>query len=284
MFSMSFENKKGAILKLGDGTPYTVKEFAGLNPPKATVNINESALVDGGTFNSSKLNCRQVNIAIAVEEAAEDNRLAFYKVVQSKMPLRIYYRSDRLDVFMDGYVEDIDVSFWARKNVITVSVICPFPYLKVADQVITDFSDAIDLFHFPFSSTEDPQLVFGEMFDFVSARVENAGNVPCGLTFKLYANGTIENPMVMDRESGDYFQINRTMYAGDLITVETSQGYRKVSLMRDGNTYNIFNDWDSLSTWLQLDVGGNTFVYSVSSGQMSDLVVEIEHYDLFEGV
>ena len=284
MFSMSFENKNGAILKLGDGTPYTVKEFVGLNPPKATINTNESALTDGGTYNSSKLQMRQVNIAIAVEWDAEANRLAFYKVVQSKMPLKIYYRSDRLDVFLEGYVEEIDVSYFAKKNVITVSVLCPFPYLKVADEVTTDFSDAISLFHFPFSSTEDPQLVFGEMFDYISARVENAGNVPCGLTFKLYATGTITNPMVMDRVSGEYFQINRTMYAGDLITVETTQGYKKVSLMRDGNTYNIFNDWDPLSTWLQLDVGGNVFVYAIGSGSMSDLVIDIEHYDLFEGV
>lgn len=283
MFNMIFENKNGLQLRFGAGYPFTIKEFTGLNPPSATINTNEAALVDGGKFNSAKLQMRQVNIAFAIEQDAENNRLEVYKVVQSKMPLKIYYISDRLDVFLEGYVESIDFSYFAKKNVCTVSVLCPFPYLKVADEVVSDFEEGLGLFHFPFSSTATPQIVFGANYETIAARVENAGNVSCGLTFKLYAKGAVKNPKVIDRKTGEYFQINIEMQAGDQITVETQQGYKKVMLQVGDTITNIYNYWDDGSTWLQLDVNGSTFIYTAESGS-NNLNVEISHYDLFEGV
>lgn len=284
MFNMIFENKNGLQLRFGAGTPFTIKEFSGMNPPKALINTNESALVDGGKYNSAKLQMREVNIAFAIEWDAENNRLEIYKVVQSKMPLKIYYISDRLDVFLEGYVENIDFTYFAKKIICTVTVLCPFPYFKVASEVISDFVEGMGLFHFPFASTDDPQLVMGTNFETIAARVENAGNVRCGLTFKLYANGTLSNPKVIDRKTGEYFQINRQMEQGDQIIVETQQGYKKVILIQGEDIQNIYNNWADGSTWLQLDVNGSTFVYTVEDGNANDLNVEISHFDLFEGV
>ena len=52
MFEMIFENKNGVRLHFGAGTPYTITEFSGLNPPKAVINTNTTALLDGAIFNS----------------------------------------------------------------------------------------------------------------------------------------------------------------------------------------------------------------------------------------
>lgn len=159
MFNMIFENKDGKQLTFGAGSPYTIKEFQGLNPPKATINTNTTATLDGGKFNSSKLDMRNINIAFAIEEDAEKNRLAVYSVIQSKMPLRIYYKSDFLDVFIDGYVEDVDISYFAMKNIVTVNVLCPFPYLKGAQEVINELSAVRPKFHFPFYSAQSKNVI-----------------------------------------------------------------------------------------------------------------------------
>lgn len=159
MFNMILENKDGKQLAFGAGSPYTIKEFQGLNPPKATINTNTTATLDGGKFNSSKLDMRNINIAFAIEENAEENRLAVYKVIQSKMPLRIYYKSDFLDVFIDGYVEDVDISYFAMKNIVTVNVLCPFPYLKGAQEVINELSAVTPKFHFPFYSAQSKNVI-----------------------------------------------------------------------------------------------------------------------------
>lgn len=427
MFNITFENKNGLQLQFGAGTPYTITEFQGLNPPKATINTNITALLDGAMFNSSKLQMRSINIAFAIESPAEENRLAVYTVIQSKMPLRIYYQSEQLDIFIDGYVEDLDFSYFAKKLIATVSVLCPFPYFKGAQEVINELSAIIPMFHFPIESeggknllpypydyttrtkngvtytdngdgtitvngtataysdfalqsrtdTNTPftlasgtyilsgcpegggqssyrllvgitqngawqsiaadqgegatfqydpsmgnlgvvigvtsgytvdnvtfqpmirysvysddtwqpydygEIVFGEIDTLTSVEIENAGSVEAGLIFQLYARAAIKNPKVINYQTAEYFAINIEMETGDLITVTTGQGNKTITLLRDGVETNIFNLLDKNSTWLQLDIGGDVFVYEVEEGVITNLVVTISHYDLFEGV
>lgn len=284
MFEMIFENKDGKQLNFGPGTPFTISNFTGLNPPKATINTNQAALIDGGTFNSSKLNMRSMNIAFAVEENAAENRLEVYKVVQSKMPLRIYYKSETLDVFVDGYVEDVDFSYWAMKNICTVSVLCPFPYFKSAQEIINDLSSIVPMFHFPFYSTVSKEITFGYIDIYTEVTVENHGSVETGLIFELYAKNTVTKPKIIEYQTSKYFQINTTMQAGDLITVNTMQGEKTVKLLRNGIETNIFNLLDKNSTWLQLSMNDDVFVYEVETGTVANLDVTIKHYDLYEGV
>ena len=284
MFNMIFENKDGKQLHFGAGSPYTIAEFEGLNPPKATINTNTTATLDGGTFNSSKLQIRSINVAFAIEEDAEKNRLAVYSVVQSKMPLRIYYQSEYLDIFIDGYVEDVDISYFAKKNIVTVAILCPFPYFKGAQEVINELSSVTPMFHFPFASTAAKELVFGVIDTLTSVEVVNSGSVETGLTFQLYARNELSNPKIINYETKEYIEIDIDMESGDLITITTGQGNKTVSLLRDGVTTNIFNLLSKNSTWLQLDTAGSVFVYEVGTGSVTNLDVTISHYDLFEGV
>lgn len=284
MFNITFENKNGLQLHFTESDPFTIKDFSGLNPPKATINTNTSALTDGGTFNSSKLQMRSINIAFAIENDAEANRLEIYKVVQTKNPLRIYYKSDRLDIFIDGYVESLDITYWAMKQVATVSVLCPFPYWKAASEIISDLSNSEALFHFAFASTEEPEIVFGEIYDFEGCRVENAGNVKTGLIFRLYMDGDIENPKIIDYDTGEYMQVNYSFAPGDVLTIDTTPGSRSVTLLRNQTVTNLFKYWDRSGEWLQLDVNGGVYVYESGSGSTGTAELEIEHFDLFEGV
>lgn len=284
MFNMILENKDGKQLLFGAGSPYTITEFQGLNPPKATINTNTTATLDGGMFNSSKLDMRNINVAFAIEEEAEKNRLAVYNVVQSKMPLRIYYKSEYLDIFIDGYVEEMDISYFAKKNIVTINVLCPFPYLKGAKEIINELSAVKPKFHFPFASESEGELIFGEYDTLSSATVENAGSVVAGLTFELFAKETLSNPKIIDYFTAKFMEINIEMQAGDLITITTGQGNKTVTLLRDGVNSNIFNLLTKESSWLQLDIGGGIYAYEVGTGRMIDLEVTIKHYDLYEGV
>lgn len=284
MFEMIFENKNGKQLNFGAGTPFTIKEFTGLNPPKATINTNETALIDGGRFNSSKLQMRSMNIAFAIETDAAVNRLKVYEVVQSKMPLRVYYKSETLDIFIDGYVDDVDFSYFSMKNICTVSVLCPFPYFKAAQEAINELYAIIPMFHFPFHGTAQKDIVFGVIDVYTDETVVNRGAVETGLTFELYAKNSIKNPKVIDYQTAEFFQIDIQMQEGDLITVNTMQGNRTVKLLRHAVETNIFNLMDKNSTWLQLGMNNSTFVYEVDEGVLTDLVVTIKHYDLYEGV
>lgn len=427
MFNIILENKNGVQLNFGAGTPYTITEFSGLNPPKATINTNTTATLDGGKYNSSKIQMRSINLAFAIETEAEKNRLAVYKIAQPKNYVKLYYQSDLLDIFIEGYVEDVDPSYFAKKQIMTISILCPFPFFKAAQEAINDLSSITNMFHFPFASeggknlipypyyqttrtnagvtytdngdgtitvdgtstsstttafvmvsrddsdwhlpagnyilsggldnnrrivinymqqgqstattlavssgsdtaftvtdaiaeyplqvgiyttsgasyddvtiypmirystyTDDSwqaynygELVFGAIDTLTSVEVVNAGSVTTGLTFELYASNSISNPKILNYETGEYISLDFDMEAGDLITISTGQGNKTVTLLRDGVETNIFNYLSEGITWLQLDMGGSTFVYEVGEGIITNLHVTISHYDLFEGV
>ncbi len=284
MFNMTFENKNGIRLETGAGTPYTIKEFSGLNPPKAIINTNTTALLDGGIFNSSKLEMRSMNIAFAIEAPCEENRLNVYSVIQSKLPVRVYYKSDMLDIFIDGYVEDLDFSYFAQKVIATVSILCPSTYFKGAQEIINELSAVVPKFHFPFASTSAKELIFGVIDTLTAVTVKNDGNVTAGLTFEIYCKEPVKNPEIIDYATSEFMKINITMQIGDLITITTSQGNKTITLLRGGVRTNIFNLLDKNSTWLQLDINDSVFVYTVDEGNVTDLEITIKHYDLYEGV
>lgn len=285
MYNLTLENKNGNQLQLIQmGGAYTITEINGLNPPEATINTSSAALMDGEKYNSSKVKMRTVNIAFAIEYEAEKNRLAVYQVLQSKKYVKIIYESEYLSVFAEGYVSSIDISYFKVKQVVTVAITCPFPYFKGLQMIVNELSSLTSTFHFPFASTAEPELVMGYIDPMTNTAVPNNGSVECGLTFELYARASITNPKIYNYLTGEWIGLNYTMKAGDLLTITTGRGEKSVTLLRQSEEINLFNYLMEGITWIQLDIGGSEFVYEVGTGLISNLLVNISHYDLYEGV
>lgn len=284
MFSLILENKNGDQLTFGMNSPFTVSDISGLNPPDATINTSEVSLLDGAKYNSGKINMRQINIAFAIEYNAAANRIAVYKVLKSKQWIRLYYTGDQRDVYVDGYIQSIDISYFEMKQIVTCSILCPYPYLQQAQQIVDELKNIINSFHFPFSSTETPQIVFGYFSNDVGVTIENDGDVECGMIIELYARSAITNPKIFNYITQEYIGLNYSMQSADLITIDTRKGQKTVTLLRGGVQTNLFNYVMKGSTWLQLESQGSTFVYEVGSGSLGDLQVTFTHSNLFEGV
>lgn len=284
MFSLTLENKNGDQLSFGMGSPFTIEDIQGLNPPDATINTSQISLIDGGKYNSAKVNMRQLLIAFAIEYSASYNRIQVYSVLKSKQWIRMYYTGDYRDVYIDGYIESIGVSHFAMKQVVTVSILCPDPFFKAAQDVVDELKNVINVFHFPFSSTETPQIVFGYFSNDVGITVENDGDVECGMIIELYARSPITNPKIYNYITQDFIGVNYAMQTADLITIDTRKGHKTVTLLREGVETNLFNYVMQNSTWLQLAAYGSTFVYEVASGVLGDLLVTFKHSNLYEGV
>jgi hypothetical protein len=170
------------------------------------------------------------------------------------------------------------------KQVVTCSILCPSPYLKSAQVIVDELKSIVNAFHFPFSSTETPQIVFGYFSNDVGVIVENQGDVECGMIIELYARSAISNPKVYNYITQDFIGINYTFQSADLITIDTRKGERSVTLLRNGVETNLFNYVMQGSTWLQLEAQGSTFVYEVGEGSLGDLMVSFKHSNLYEGV
>jgi hypothetical protein len=319
MYSFTLENERGNQLAFNQlGGPYTIEEIHGLNPAPATINTSEVALLDGQQFNSAKVQMRTLSVAFAIEYDAAENRIAAFRVCRPKHKIRAYYVSETRDVYIDGYVQSVDVTYFDMKQVCTVTILCPLPYWRVAQAVIDEMSSVVPMFHFPFASTgtmvvasalltedgtpvltesgetifagvstygeNDGELVMGNIDMLASINIANNGEVETGIIIELQANGPVTNPKVYDYETGDFIGVNFTMQAGDLITINTMAGEKSVTLLRNGVTTNIFNSLMKGITWLQLPFGGGVYTHEEESDLPGNLVINICHFDLYEGV
>lgn len=285
MYNLTLTNEQGKELRFNWlGGQFTIVEINGLNPPKANINTNNLALIAGAKYNSSKILMREIQLAFAVEFDAENGRKSVYKVLQTGKPVKLSYQSDLFDVFIMGYVNNIDPSYFAMKQIITVSILCPFPYFKGAQSIVNDLSAIVAKFVFPFASVAEGELVFGEIDNMHTVSIENDGYIETGLTIEIYSRGSVTNPKIFDYITGDFFGINYSLVAGDLVTITTEAGNKTVKLLREGTETNLFNYVMEGSTWLQLPAGGGEYVFEVGSGNASDLQLIFSHYDLYEGV
>lgn len=284
MFELILENATGDQLTFGMNSPFTVTEIQGLNPPSSTINTSQIALMDGAKFNSSKMNMRTLNIAFAIEYEAAKNRIEVFKVLKSKQYVKMQYIGQYRQVFIEGYIESIDITYFEMKQIVTCTIICPSPYFKEAQEIVNELQSIISAFHFPFASTAEPQLVFGYISNELGVTIENDGDVECGMQIVLFANQAVSNPKIFNYMTQDYIGLNFDMQQADQITIDTRQGQKSATLLRGGVETNIFNYVMPGSTWLQLEANGSTFVYEVGTGTASDLDVTFKHFNLYEGV
>jgi hypothetical protein len=284
MYEIILENAAGDRLYFNQNTALTVVDIQGLNPPTATINTSQIALIDGAKYNSAKLDMRTINIAFAIEYDAPAKRIAVYDVLKSKQYVKMYYNGDYRKVYIEGYIQSIDITYFAMKQIVTCAILCPSPYFKEAQAIVDELRSVISSFHFPFASTEEPELVLGYVSTESGITIENDGDVDCGMIITLFARDAVTNPRIFNYVSREYFGLNISMQQGDYIYIDTRQGHKTVTLLRGGQNINIFNYVTQGSTWLQLADNGSTFVYEIGSGNMLDLVVTFTHENLYEGV
>lgn len=286
MFELTLENQNGDQLTFGMGTPFTITEIDGLDPPEAEINTSEIALIDGAKFNSSKLETRQVNIAFAIEYSAPYNRTQIYKVLKSKQYIKIYYKGDYRDVYCEGYIKDINISYFEMKQIATVEILCPDPYLRAADEIVTEMTNIIGAFHFPFASTSTPELLFSYLQEGQAVYVENGGDVECGLIFEVFARDDLYSSFkIWNAETNEFFGLKTGIPSGNTVIIDTRRGHKSVLEYGGTNVNNLISLVEEGSTWFQLPSEGAYFIYEVDEdSDLSDLLITIKHEKLYQGV
>ena len=284
MYSLTLENSLKNSIELTHNADYSVLEIQWLNPPTATINTSETSLFDGAKYVSSRANMRSMNIMLAINHKAERNRLALLNVVRTNQKICVRYKNSSRNVFIEGYVENIEIAYFAAKQTIAISILCPEPYFKNASQIINEVSLIVGNFHFPFAIETSAPIPFSYYEESLQVNVINVGDVVCGMTVKIYVGGEVINPKIFNRETREFFGIDYTFKNGDEVTIATQEGQKSVTLLREGKTINIFNYISKSSTWLQLDIGDNVFTYEADENGADFMQIRFLHYPLYGGV
>lgn len=285
MYSLTLENESMNRVELTHNVNYSIIEIDGLYPPSSTINTSEISLYDGARFTSSKVDMRQLEIQIAIERDAERNRIALYRVIKTKKYIKIYYQNGVRDVYIEGYISDMNIDYFANKQTVTISILCPEPYFKDAQEIIDGISSIIDNFTFPFAITATEKIPLGYYDDILELNAINEGDVACGMIIEILASGEVINPAIFNRETTEFIRLKTMLQRGDVVYINTAQGQKSVQLLRAGKYINLFNSIDQGSTWLQLEPGDNVFTYQ-ADGESSVTYMEVRfiHQHLYEGV
>lgn len=282
MYSLKVENDRGDALELTNNRKYTVYKIEGLTPPQATINASVNTTTDGSNINSVRLGNRNIVIYTTIEGDVEANRINLYKYFPVKKTVKLYFSNGVRNIYIEGTVELIECNLFTTKQVAQISIICPKPYFKDVNDLITVFGDVIKMFEFPFKIPKD-----GVEISTISTnqrrKIVNTGDVETGVLIKLFATGTVVNPVIYDTLNRTQLKLNFTMLPSDSIVINTNIGEKSIELIRDGVTSNAMGYMAQDSTWFILEAGDNIFTYDADSGN-SNLQLTFTTSILYSGV
>lgn len=293
MFTLKFENENGDMITLsGNEKQYQIVGIEGLNPPNGNVRRSEISDMDGTKYMSAKLEERNIVLTIRINGDVEQNRLNLYKWFRSKHWCKMYYSNASRNIYIEGYVETVECDLFVISEQMQISIICPDPYFQSAQDIVTDISQVLENFAFPFSfgakgvktsTITDDAIEFSTYIQNRIATIYNIGEDDTGLIIEIRTTDTVSNPTIYNVNTREYFKLNTVLSENDIITINTNKGRKSVTLQHGATTTSLINKVDKGSTWFALRVGDNFFTCDSDNGA-ENMRVKFTHRTRYQAV
>lgn len=276
MFTLKVENTRGAVLELTNNEEnYQVTDISGLNPPNANINTSNYANGDGSSFNSSRIPNREVVITVYINGDIQKNRITLYKFFRNKEWCKIYYKDEYRDVFVEGYVQTLEVTPFVQKQVAQISILCPDPYLKDVEMIVQSISKVIKRFTFPFSINTDEPIPISSFDPEKVTNVINDSESKTGMIINVKFMRKVSKLEIRNIDNGENFIIDYEFQENDKLVINCNRGSKSVILTRDAVKYNLIPYVRSGATFFQLGIGDNNFSFLADDG-LNDIFVDIQ--------
>lgn len=264
MLDIKVKNENGELLAINQDPRYEVT-VSGVSPSGATVNLSKTAMNDGAKYNSSRVNERNIVLAVYMIRDVEAARVNLYRYFPPKRRCTLYFKNGVRDVCIDGYVETLECDLYELGQYAQVSVLCPDPYFQNVNGVYVEIGKMLPLFEFPFA-IEAEGIEFSQLYNDVVGTVVNEGDVESGMVMELRASGRVAKPRIYNTQTRQNMGLDMELLQGDVVTVNTHVGEKSVTLLRGGVRSNVINRVTDHPNWLQLAAGRNTFTYKCEAG------------------
>ena len=288
---------------LADTEPQTglfITEIEGLGPPKADINMNDIATMDGSIFQSSRGKERDISLHflyISPEGTIEDARQLTYKYFPLKRQVTLQIETDNRLAEVTGYVEANEPDIFSEQSGCQIDIKCESSWLKrVGPEGIQDiiFSDIHPEFEFEFEDYDEqsPSIEFSAIEIKRENVVNYKGEADSGIIMSIYAYGHFANPTIYNNRTRERMTIDTAKVEaiigsaikfGDEIRISTHQNDKYIHFIRDGVTTNILNALDKDADWFTIHPGDNIFSYTCTEGEL-DIVFMITVQILLQGV
>lgn len=282
MLEVIVENQYGEKLNLTSNNNFDLVQITGLTPNKAIINSSNLGLQDGAVFNSSKLDIRNITMLIVPQNNLEKSRIELYKFFRSKQYIKIYLKTNYRNVWIDGYIENVEGDLYENPQRLQPSILCPDPYFKAEEIQLVEFAKVQSEFSFEWTPLEIGQpLSSYEQFNKVN--VINPSEDETGIILEFVAIGTVLEPTVFNETMRQQFTIEYEMLAGDKMILNTCRGKKSLIVIRDGIETNIINRINKNSNWFTLRTGDNVFSHTCVFGA-ENLFLTLKMQPVYQGV
>ena len=272
-------------LEVGKGKPFRLLNIEGIESGEYEIYTIDNVMGDGITVTNRRIKYRSIILEVEYtgnRQELERPKLAnFFNLYNSGKLIINYQGTERLiNYVVEGYKAKSKNLYEPFKFL--VALICPNPYWQDVVETKEEIAIWRPAFEFPLELIEEG-IEMGYREPSLIVNIYNEGDVACGMKIQFKALATVVNPSLFNINTREYFKINKTMSAGEIITVTTGFGDKKVYLDSNGVVTNAFNYIDLNSTFLQLEVGDNLFRYDADEG-IDNLEVSIYYTPQYLGV
>lgn len=311
--SVTVTNYRGDSLELPLEWPndagLLISNIDGITPGNVQVNSQDFAVLDGGVYNSSRMETRNITIEFyygrtsLVEDSAnydvETSRHIAYRYFPVKTQVRLDFLTDERNLSIWGYVESNDTDIFSEQEKGQVSIVCPDPYFYETDVVSYEIGSSTKEFEFPFSneSLTEPLICFGDYGPKSLYEVNYNGDIEVGATIRVYflKGQTMPQLTIYDVSHNkklvlDFDEIKtktavRAIEQYSSIVFSSVRGEKDIYYERFGQKRSIIGAFDVMNfPWMYLTPGNNVFGYDVDQQYLDEFVISVEHRGAYGGV
>lgn len=269
----TYTNSSGKSISFGEGERYSIIEITGTSGVTAEISRNAAPNADGTVVSNIRIEERPITI---LAEAEDHSLMDHVLTVFGPKKDGVLYAGS---TFINCNVDQILPSRKLFGRTFFVSMIATYPYFSGNELITKQIISWSNNWTFPFMLPGERTFIFGARDDSGSVEVVNEGHVECPITLTIRFTGTVINPLIKIRETGQFMLFNATFLAGDMVEVDTFHKRKSVRLNGSRN-FSILGDG---SEFFWLPQGLSTVEYSADSGSMSmEVDISYRNYYLSE--
>ncbi|WP_411680419.1 phage tail family protein [Clostridium thailandense] len=283
-----YVNSSGAKLEITNSAPFLLQQF----DPTANVNIyNTKGLKqDGSTYLGNTLDVRDITLQIAVMAASKEELNILKQKINTAFNPKLgegylIYSDNIKERKVKCIVNKLPYFTVVSEDTLAICLInltANNPFWVDTYESKEEIAVWLGDFEFELEFTEDG-IEMGHREPSLIVNVTNNGDVECGIKIEFKALATVVNPSIININTREYMKINKIMTAGEVITVNTAFGEKRMESYLNGVTSNALKYIDLGSTFLQLDTGDNLLRYDADEN-IDNLEVSLYYITQYLGV